>query len=101
MLVMPFLKLMGQKRLFNRLDKICRKYDFEKCNNVGCTVWGYKIKELIPKYSLIPASKVSFEGLDFAAPADPSVYLSSLYGNYMHLPPEEKRINHEMLAYKL
>ena len=101
MLVMPFLKLMGQKRLFNKLDKICRKYDFEESKNVGCTVWGYKIKELIPKYSLIPASKVSFEGLDFAAPADPSVYLSSLYGDYMQLPPEEKRINHEMLAYKL
>ena len=101
MLVMPFLKLMGQKRLFGKLDKICRKYDFEKSENVGCTVWGYKIKEIIKKSDLLPPSKVNFEGLDFNAPAVPSAYLSSLYGDYMKLPPEEKRINHEMLAYKL
>ena len=80
MLVMPFLKIMGQKRLFGKLENICRKYDFEKCDYVGCTVWGYKIKEVIPKSSLLPASKVSFEGKNFAAPADPSVYLSSLTG---------------------
>ena len=101
MIVMPFLKLMGQKRLFGKLDRLCRKYDYEKSSKVGCTVWGYKIKEVIPKTSLIPASKVIFEGIEFNAPAVPSVYLSSLYGNYMQLPPEEKRINHEMLAYKL
>ena len=101
MLVMPFLKLIGQKRLFNKLDKICRKYDFEKSEYVGCTVWGYKIKEVIPKASLLPPSKVLFEGIEFSAPAEPSVYLSSLYGDFMKLPPEEKRINHEMLAYKL
>ena len=100
-LVMPFLKLMGQKRLFNKLDKICRKYDFEKSTNVGCTVWGYKIKELMNKKDLLPASKVTFEGFEFDAPAVPSAYLSSLYGDFMQLPSEEKRINHEMLAYKL
>ena len=101
MLVMPFLKLLGQKRLFGKLEKICRKYDFDKSKNVGCTVWGYKIKEMIPKSSLLPASDIIFEGETFHAPADPSVYLSSIYGDFMQLPPEEKRINHEMLAYKL
>jgi lipopolysaccharide cholinephosphotransferase len=100
-LVMPFLKLMGQDRLFSKLEKICRKYDYEKSENVGCTVWGYKIKELIKKSDLIPASKITFEGMEFAAPAVPEAYLSSIYGDYMQLPPEEKRINHEMLAYQL
>jgi lipopolysaccharide cholinephosphotransferase len=100
-IVMPFLKLMGQKRLFNKLDKICRKYDFEKSSNVGCTVWGYKIKEVIKKSELMPPSKVTFEGIEFNAPSVPAAYLSSLYGDFMQLPPEEKRINHEMLAYKL
>ncbi len=100
-LVMPFLKLMGQKRLFSKLEKICRKYDYEKSSNVGCTVWGYKIKELMKKTELIPPSKVTFEGTEFAAPCIPEAYLSNIYGDYMQLPPEEKRINHEMLAYKL
>lgn len=100
-LVMPFLKIMGQKRLFNKLDRICRKYDFEKSTNVGCTVWGYKTKEIIPKTALLPASVVRFENHDFPAPADTDCYLTSLFGDYMQLPPEEKRINHEMLAYQL
>lgn len=101
MLVMPFLKIMGQKRLFGKLENICRKYDFEKSKNVGCTVWGYKIKELMKKTDLLPPSKVTFVEIEFNAPAVPSAYLSSLYGDFMQLPPEEKRINHEMLAYKL
>lgn len=100
-LVLPFLKMMGQKRLFNKHDRICRKYDYEKSTNVGCTVWGYKIREVIPKDSLFPPSKVLFEGYEFMAPAKPEVYLTSIYGDFMQLPPEEKRINHEMLAYQL
>ncbi len=53
------------------------------------------------KTELIPPSKVTFEGTEFAAPCIPEAYLSNIYGDYMQLPPEEKRINHEMLAYKL
>lgn len=35
--------------------------------------------------------RISFEGRQFYAPAQTDAYLKKIYGNYMELPPEEKR----------
>ena len=37
-------------------------------------------------------SQVEFEGRSLMAPADPDAVLRMLYGDYMELPPEEKRV---------
>ena len=39
-------------------------------------------------------SSVSFEGHSFYAPKDPDKILRPIYGDYMVIPPEEKRVNH-------
>ncbi len=44
--------------------------------------------------SIFPLSRISFEGIEFMAPANPDAYLRDLYRNYMQLPPEEKRHGH-------
>ncbi len=100
-LLMPFLKIMGINRLFSKLEKICMKYNYEKSNITGCTIWGDTIYEMLEKNYFFPTKDVLFENNYFPGPANPDKYLSLLYGDYMQLPPEEKRINHEMLAYKL
>lgn len=38
--------------------------------------------------------KILFEGKEYNAPADPDAVLKITYGDYMQLPPVEKRINH-------
>lgn len=43
---------------------------------------------------IFPVSTISFEDTTFCAPFNPDAYLSDLYGNYMQLPPEEKRKGH-------
>ena len=43
----------------------------------------------------------AFEGLLLCGVSRPDVYLSQLYGNYMQLPPPEKRLAHtETIFYK-
>ncbi|MBQ4236122.1 MAG: LicD family protein [Treponema sp.] len=101
MIVMPFIKAMGLQRLFSKLEKICLKYKYEKSTYIGCTIWGDSIVELMNKSLVEPTNKILFEGIEFNAPADVPAYLTKLYGNYMQLPPENERINHEMLAYRL
>ena len=46
-------------------------------------------KEIYDEIGTLP-----FEGKEYPALKHFDTYLSSLYGNYMQLPPEEKRVSH-------
>lgn len=43
---------------------------------------------------MFPTSTIVFEGKVFSAPANPDAYLSKQYGNYMQIPPKDKRATH-------
>lgn len=43
---------------------------------------------------VLPPQPVSFEGEPFLAPRDIDAYLTMMYGDYMTLPPEDKRKTH-------
>ena len=46
------------------------------------------------KDAVFPLSTISFEGKEFSCPNNPDIYLTEQYGNYMQLPPEDKRDVH-------
>lgn len=47
-------------------------------------------------------TKLPFEGKMFVCPKDYKAYLTALYGDYMQLPPEDKRVsNHDFKAYSI
>lgn len=54
----------------------------------------FAVKELQPYSVFFPPKKAVFEGLDVYIPNDYDAYLTQLYGDYMKLPPVEKRIQH-------
>ena len=61
-------------------------------------IYGYGIPTL-RKYQLhasdfFPTKPMIFEGREFMSPANPDAYLTRLYGNYMQIPPEDKRAVH-------
>lgn len=61
------------------------------------TDWGspYSYKKATFKTKLFaPAKKLMFEGIDISVPAEYDKYLTQLFGDYMELPPVEKRVNH-------
>lgn len=43
------------------------------------------------KKDIFPCGTINFEGYEFSCPHNPDSYLRCLYGDYMQLPPEEKR----------
>lgn len=50
---------------------------------------------------MFPLSKIVFEGKAFSAPGNVDAYLSKQYGDYMNIPPKEKRATHFLrVAYK-
>ena len=87
------------KKIINRMDKISRKYDFNTSKYVGGITWGYGPQEKLLK-SGVTGMEVDFEGLKVMGLACYDKYLSNLYGDYMQLPPVEKRITHQIKIYK-
>lgn len=43
---------------------------------------------------VLPTSRVIFENYSFSAPGNPHLYLKNQYGNYMSIPPKDKRQTH-------
>lgn len=92
-------KLYSGKRVAKKIEKKCRKKVFSNCTYVGDIVAGYGEKECMPK-TIFEDQLFSFEGLEFNSIKDYDTYLKRLYGNYMELPPEEKRVKaHDYEAY--
>ncbi len=87
-------KAIGTSKILKLIDKVAIKYSAIDSNSVACSVAGYGIKEIMPKDVFDEKIKVKFEDYEFYAPAGYDVYLSNLYGDYMKLPPKEKRVTH-------
>ena len=56
-------------------------------------------REIFPERVFTELTTMSFCGVEVKVPADYDAYLKNLYGNYMELPPEDKREYHA--AYKI
>ena len=44
--------------------------------------------------TIFPLTTITFEGMEFPAPADSDTYLRDLFGEYRQLPPPEQRVGH-------
>ena len=63
-------------------------------NNYYMHSYGASFKARIPREVLLPHRPILFEGYEFPGPADPERYCEVVYGNYMNLPPIDKRESH-------
>lgn len=96
-------KIMGTKFWASRIDAVVRKLNWEKSEYAGCVVWGGQnlINGIFPKTYFTNLKKSPFGKYEFNIPVDYDLMLSSIYGNYMQLPPEKDRIYHHLYkAYK-
>lgn len=56
--------------------------------------YGKPAYNTIPSKSIFPLKKMEFEKHEFSVPNDADNYLTRLFGDYMKIPPEEKRLSH-------
>ena len=98
----PFVRLMGENRYAQKIVDIASRYSYEASDYVGILTWGlYGPGERMNKQEFVKSEQVMFEGSVFSTMSCWKEYLSNLYGkDYMQLPPEEKRVTHDMVAWK-
>lgn len=93
-------KLLSRNFIDRKINCFVRKKDFNESKYAGRYVGDYGWKEIMPKALFESTVKLEFENKYFHAIEDYHTFLSSLYGDYMTLPPKEKQVtHHEFDAY--
>lgn len=81
-----------RKYILRRLDAITCCYDYATAVNLinysGC----YGTREIFPREWAETQTDHKFEDLTVKIPVDCDAYLRNVYGDYMQLPPVEKRV---------
>lgn len=82
------------------IDRVSKIRPYGKGRYLGGINWGYGPHERMDRADLESAVPVEFEGKMYNAPVAYDKYLRNLYGDYMQLPPEEKRKSHGLQAWE-
>lgn len=92
--------IMPSWKWFNWVDKAIRCH--KETGLMGITT-GRKhyFGEILPTEVFLPVSCGIFEGVEVPLPGDCDKYLKNLYGDYMQIPPPEKRERHLVVSLKL
>ena len=89
-------RLMDADRRLKKLDRALQRYDYDTSdyawNFSGC----YGKREIVPHIQLGGSRTAEFEGMQVSIPEAAEDYLTSIYGDYMKLPPEDQRRSHEV-----
>lgn len=89
MILLPF----SEHLILSTIRKISTMYSIEECDNVCSFGSRTALREILPKSVFAKSGTMAFEGKEYSIPAGYDTYLKSKYGNYMQLPPEEKRVS--------
>lgn len=91
---LPIEKMTTPYKQKEKIDKLLRKQKIEGAKYIGNIMGAYRTKEIVPtefygKGKMYPFEDIELRGMDMA-----DEYLKWTYGDYMQLPPQDKRKTH-------
>lgn len=96
--LIPIVKLYSKEKLINKYECVMKRYNNLNTQNISSPSG----KWIVPRKCGEELSEMMFEGIMFSVPADSDLYLKSVYGDYMTLPPKDKQVsNHNIIKIKL
>lgn len=81
-----------------RINTLASKYNYDSSNYVATIVAG-GLKNVVEKECFKNYELCDFEHLKLKVPKGYDIYLNKLYGDYMIVPPLDKRITHDNESY--
>lgn len=96
----PLASMYGYKRALRKIIALAKQNPYEECGSVGVVTGGlYGAGERMEKTAFEKEVYMEFEGGFYPLPSCWDAYLTGIYGDYMQLPPIEKRKTHKMKVY--
>lgn len=89
-------------RLIREYISYCQMHGDFNSKHIGVllvSVWWSNKNEYFPRNIMDETIEVPFENTAFYVIKDFDLYLRTIYGDYMQLPPEEKRVGHKVHTY--
>ena len=77
-----------------KIDKLLRKQKLEGAKFIGNIMGAYRTREIVPAEYYGEGAMYDFEDMQMRGLAMYDAYLTYTYGDYMQLPPEDKRKTH-------
>ena len=87
-------RFVSNKRLIKSIHHHYRNPSFEDGEYVGIICGAYRQREIMHSSIYEEYEDIVFEGKTFRSISKWHEYLTTVYGDYMQLPPEEKRVTH-------
>lgn len=87
-------RFINKQKSFEKILKTYSQKSFDECKYVAAVGGSYREKEILPIELYKESVELEFEDKKFNAISGYREYLQSIYGDYMQLPPEEKRVAH-------
>lgn len=81
-------------KLIKSINATSLQNGFDDCEYCGCICGSYRLREIMERDCFEGYMDVEFEGLRVKCVKNYDKYLSHIYGDYMTLPPVEKRVSH-------
>lgn len=99
----PVLKLVGAKHYAKkaRMIAIVGNEKYSESEFISNVVWGYGESGTTSKEAFSKIIDVEFHGRNFYAMSNYDEFLRKSYGDYMIIPPKDKRIAHGLKAYRV
>ncbi|MBQ9313382.1 MAG: LicD family protein [Bacteroidales bacterium] len=91
LLMLKSLYTCSRKKIIEDIQNIYSRYPFDKAVNAGVIPNKYIKRRFFNADIFRHYALATFENREYSALADYDTYLKGTYGNYMQLPPEEKR----------
>lgn len=92
-----FLFFISRRQLAHKMSELASKYQGQKTTFMGIvTPADSRIEEAVPSNCFEEYIELPFESINVMSIKNYDCYLSAAFGDYMQLPPEEKRVSHHV-----
>ena len=94
-----YARLKNTRKIYENVDKFMKRYEYNNSRFIGNYAGAWRLNEFMEKNIMEPPKLYSFEHLQLYGPNRAEEYLTRLYGDFMKLPPIEKRKSHHSFKY--